>query len=640
LKRLYAKIFQDLSNMLLIFLKHNKHVIPRALLPLLSVIFLFAPCAVGTSSAQNQREELGQAIAAFEKLSKDTGRGMQREPWEKQAAEFERIKKLPGNFAAEAFFYEARSHEELADRSKKNADYIQATRLYGRLAQDYPRHALADNALFNQSMILSGPLKEPAKAVKILDTLIAQYPKSDMYAEAVRLRDSLRPDVKATPAAGQAPGTTVTPAAQVDKTPGSANSPQTANPHQNKDFQYPKGTIGVVNAKTPATGALLSLLSWDADRQLFTLTIGFAGQAKYNSSILPPASSAANTSGRLVLDLQDTQLDPTVKRHLRFKDLPVSGVRVSEQNAKTTRLVLDLNQVSSYKITVLYKPYQLKVEISADKILEGGNSLKPSAGSQLTTPARPAGPAASGGSTGGKAPAAGTIVEQLGLGIKTVVVDAGHGGTDPGAIGNGITESKYTLEIAQLLGKRLQSKGFTVIYSRNSDKRIDLKERTTLANEKKADVFISIHLNSSRNKDALGLETYYLDAARSDAASVVAARENAVDVNATSDLQFILSDLTRNSKRDESKALSTLVLDRTVARLKNSGFSVRNNGVRSAPFYVLMGARMPAFLIEVGYLSNNADAGRLKNKKYLESLADGITEGIVAYRGRINAIRP
>ncbi|MDR2825278.1 MAG: N-acetylmuramoyl-L-alanine amidase, partial [Deltaproteobacteria bacterium] len=610
-------------------MKYNKLVIPGALVSLLSVIFFFAPCAVGTSSAQNQREELGRAIADFEKLSKDTNRGMQREPWEKQAAEFERIKKLPGNFAAEAFFYEARSHEELADRSKKGADYTQAARLYGRLVQDYPRHALADNALFNQSMILSGPLKEPAKAVKILDTLIAQYPKSDMYAEAVRLRDSLRPNVKALPDARPAAGSAATPAVPVDKTPRSADSPQTPNPSKDKDFQYPKGTIGVVNAKAPASGALLSLLSWDANRQLFTLTIGFAGQAKYNSSILPPVSSAANTSGRLVLDLQDTQLEPTVKKHLRFKDLPVSGVRISEQNAKTTRLVLDLNQVSSYKITVLYKPYQLKVEISADKILEGGNSLRPSASSQLTAPG------ASGGGASGKAPATGTIVEQLGLGIKTVVVDAGHGGTDPGAIGNGITESQYTLEIAQLLGKRLQSKGFTVIYSRNSDKRIDLKERTTLANEKKADIFISIHLNSSRNKDALGLETYYLDVARSDAASVVAARENAVDVNATSDLQFILSDLTRNSKRDESKALSTLVLDRTIARLKASGFGVRHNGVRSAPFYVLMGARMPAFLIEVGYLSNSADAGRLKNKKYLESLADGITEGLVAYRGRI-----
>jgi N-acetylmuramoyl-L-alanine amidase len=410
-------------------------------------------------------------------------------------------------------------------------------------------------------------------------------------------------------------------------------------------FQHPKGTVGVVNAKAPASGGLLSLLSWEAEDGLFTLTIGFAGQAKYKSSLLPPTGQTATGTGRLVLDLLNTRLDPGVKKQLRFKDLLISEVRVNELNAETTRLALDLNNVRSYKISPLYKPYRLKLELSADQNLKGGSAINlPSkAGAAADATSGAAGAAAGSASlsnTGGKTAGTGSIVEQLGLGIKTVVVDAGHGGTDPGAIGNGITENKYTLTIALLLGKRLKDKGFNVIYTRNSDKKLDLKERTTLANEQKADIFISIHLNSSVKKDALGLEAYYLDVARSDAASVVAARENAVDVNATSDLQFILSDLTRNSKRDESHALSDLVLDCAIARLKKNGFDVRHNGVRSAPFFVLMGARMPAFLIEVGYLSNSADAARLKNKKYLENLADGIAEGIVAYRNRINAIKP
>jgi N-acetylmuramoyl-L-alanine amidase len=437
-----------------------------------------------------------------------------------------------------------------------------------------------------------------------------------MKNEASRLRDSLTPDGK--PAVNR-PGTAA-------PEPGRKNTSATGI------FQYPKGTVGVVNAKTPTSGALLSLLSWDADKQLFTLTIGFAGKAKYTSSVLPPASQTVDGgTGRLVLDLLNTRLDPGVKKQLRFANLPVSEVRVSAQSGSTTRLVLDLTQAQSYKITPLYNPYRLKLEISADKTLSGGNLLKPAAGASAGKPS---------GNPGSKSAAPGNIAQQLGLGIKTIAVDAGHGGSDPGAIGNGITESKYTLEIALLLGKRLQSRGFTVIYTRENDKKLDLKERTTLANERKADIFISIHLNSSVKKDALGLETYYLDVARSDAASVVAARENAVDVNATSDLQFILSDLTRNAKRDESRAIATLVLERTVAKLKSGGFKVKHNGVRSAPFFVLMGARMPAFLIEVGYLSNSADAARLKNRKYLESLADGIAEGLLAYRAKINSIKP
>jgi N-acetylmuramoyl-L-alanine amidase len=604
-----------LTDMPVTFFKHKQLPAAALFAPLLSLFFLFAPFAVGTGLTQNQRDELGAAIGKFERLTKDSGRGMQREAWERQAAEFERIKKMPGNFSTEAFFYEARSHEELADRSKRTTDYIMAARLYSRLAQDYPRHALADNALFNQAVILSGPLKQPDEASTVLNSLLARYPNGDMKNEALRLRDSLtaggKPAVSRPGAAAPEPGRKSTSAAGI--------------------FQYPKGTVGVVNAKTPASGALLSLLSWDADQQLFSLTIGFAGKAKYTSSVLPPAPQAADGTGRLVLDLLDTRLDPGVKKQLRFTNLPVSEVRVSAQSGAATRLVLDLTQAQSYKITPLYNPYRLKLEISADKPLAGGHQLKPAAGASAGRPA---------GNPGAKPAVPGNIAQQLGLGIKTIAVDAGHGGTDPGAIGNGITESKYTLEIALLLGKRLQSKGFTVIYTRESDKKLDLKERTTLANERKADIFISIHLNSSVKKDALGLEAYYLDVARSDAASVVAARENAVDVNATSDLQFILSDLTRNAKRDESRAIATLVLERTVTKLKSGGFSVKHNGVRSAPFFVLMGARMPAFLIEVGYLSNRADAARLKNKKYLESLADGIAEGLLAYRVKINSIKP
>jgi len=233
----------------------------------------------------------------------------------------------------------------------------------------------------------------------------------------------------------------------------------------------------------------------------------------------------------------------------------------------------------------------------------------------------------------------GSIAEQLGLGINTVVIDAGHGGKDPGAHGGGIKESKYTLNLAKMVGQRLQKQGIKVLYTRDSDKYIALEDRTSLANNRKADIFISIHVNSSNNKTHNGLETYYLDVARSDAAAVVAARENAVGVNQTNDLQFILSDLTRNTKRDESLELARTVQRYTLQHLSMGGFKVNDNGVRSAPFYVLMGARMPAFLVEVGYLSNSNDLVLLKNSKYMERLADGISAGIMAYKKKLVSVK-
>ena len=162
-----------------------------------------------------------------------------------------------------------------------------------------------------------------------------------------------------------------------------------------------------------------------------------------------------------------------------------------------------------------------------------------------------------------------------------------------------------------------------------------LEKRTELANAKKVDLFISLHVNSSTDKNLHGLETYFLDLARSSGAATVAARENAVSVKSISDLQFILTDLMLNAKQQESHELSRMVHSSAHAKVQRAGFAVADNGVRSAPFYVLMGARMPAVLVEIGYLSNADEAKRLQSEKYLEMLSDGLTAGVVAYKNKL-----
>jgi N-acetylmuramoyl-L-alanine amidase len=364
---------------------------------------------------------------------------------------------------------------------------------------------------------------------------------------------------------------------------------------------------------------LLSYLEWSGDSSELVLTLGFAGRAKYRRDTLPP-EPAQRLPVRVRLDLLNTSPAANLRRNITLTGTPLSAINISAPSGGITRVELDPGGARSYKVSVLDNPYRLQVRFNAEQILPGAEDLR--------SLARPSGRTASGGNLG----------EQLGLVVKTILIDAGHGGRDPGAVGNSLREADITLKLADALGNILKKQGFNVIYTRTGDYYVPLEDRTSLANSKKADLFISIHVNSSTNKEAAGLETYYLDVARSDAAALVAARENSVNVNSTSDLQFILSDLARNGKKEESMAVARLLQQASLKKVRQAGFQIRDSGVRSAIFHVLMGARMPACLIEIGYLSNSADAARLKNPKYIQALAEGISSGIVEYRASISAL--
>ena len=231
-----------------------------------------------------------------------------------------------------------------------------------------------------------------------------------------------------------------------------------------------------------------------------------------------------------------------------------------------------------------------------------------------------------------KAPPAKTVMEQLGLTVRTIMLDAGHGGNDPGARAAGITEKHFALAMARRVGALLQKEGFTVLYTRTTDTYIPLRDRTDMANNKKADLFISIHVNANPNSAVRGLETYYLGEARTRSAQLVAARENGVSVRNVSDLQFILTDFMLSSKVKESRHLANSVHNGILRRLRGVKLAAHDNGVRSAPFYVLMGARMPAILVEFGYITNAHDAANLKNDAFLQRQAEGLVQGIKQYR--------
>ena len=211
-----------------------------------------------------------------------------------------------------------------------------------------------------------------------------------------------------------------------------------------------------------------------------------------------------------------------------------------------------------------------------------------------------------------------SLTRALGLKISRIVIDPGHGGHDTGTIGpHGLMEKDLCLDVALRLGREIEEKlpGAEVIYTRKDDTFIPLEQRTAIANEAKADLFISIHANSSHDEAARGIETYYLNFATSEESMEVAARENALAQESLHDLQDIIKKIARNEKVEESKELASDIQDSLTHRLQLVSQDERNRGVKKAPFVVLIGANMPSVLSEISFISNPSDEKLLKQDR-------------------------
>jgi N-acetylmuramoyl-L-alanine amidase len=225
-----------------------------------------------------------------------------------------------------------------------------------------------------------------------------------------------------------------------------------------------------------------------------------------------------------------------------------------------------------------------------------------------------------------------SLAQQLGLGIGTIVLDPGHGGKDPGAIAFGMKEKDIVLKTGKRLAVHLREKlGATVILTRKDDSFMPLEERTAIANTNSADLFVSLHINAHPSPDIRGFETYFLNLTTNAEAMRVAARENATSTHQLSDLQDILSDILQNSKINESSRLAERVHQSIDSGFSESHFALKNMGVKQAPFYVLIGAEMPAILIEIAFISNPDDAKLLGDDQFIDKLAEQISDGISQY---------
>jgi N-acetylmuramoyl-L-alanine amidase len=234
-----------------------------------------------------------------------------------------------------------------------------------------------------------------------------------------------------------------------------------------------------------------------------------------------------------------------------------------------------------------------------------------------------------------------TLTRTLGLKIGRIVIDPGHGGHDTGTIGpTGLMEKDLCLDVALRLGKIIQQRlpGAEVVYTRSDDTFIPLEERTRVANESKADLFISIHANSSHDHAARGIETYYLNLKGSPDAMEVAARENATAQESVHDLEDIVKKIARSEKIDESREFAADIQESLAKRIQKLNKTVKDRGVRKAPFVVLVGADMPSILTEISFLSNPADEQLLKKPEHRQRVAEGLYQGMANYLQSLNSM--
>ncbi len=306
---------------------------------------------------------------------------------------------------------------------------------------------------------------------------------------------------------------------------------------------------------------------------------------------------------RLYFDLKNSRISKEIKTDLPVGDGILKTVRAGQFNQDTVRVVLDLEEISDFKVFVLDEPVRLVIDVYGND--KAANTQDIAA-------------------------------------VKTIVLDPGHGGHDPGAVGpNGLYEKDIVLDIALKVRTILsKNKNFRILLTRDKDVFIPLEERTAFANSKNADLFISIHANASPRKTASGVETYLLNWTNDEESIRIAARENAISLKKMkeqmkkykSDVAIMLSDLRRDLKRDESIKLANYVQESIVSTLGENYNDIKNLGVKNALFYVLFGARMPSVLAEVSFISNPLEENLLSKESYREYIAQAIADGIDTYR--------
>ncbi|MCC7008890.1 MAG: N-acetylmuramoyl-L-alanine amidase [Acidobacteria bacterium] len=570
---------------------------------------------------------------------------------------------------------------------------------YEAIVRAHPRTGYADNALWQAAGMYalafekSGNVRDREQAVRTLSWLKREYPTSALVRQVPARLASLRAPDRSAPSKAASDGTTARPAVtRATAAPTPAPTPPSTPP---RSAETPAASVPPVKPaeKTPADVAAAQPAELEAPSVSVPLPAPALAAAsdtpsspsvrKITHSRLPKgdrltielsseavyATRRSANPDRLTVDLVNADVAAGIsERVTTLSGVLFKSVQVSRTINQNTRFVLDVTGNPRYSTFPLYNPFRLVIDVESDEALPDdvppapivATKMAPSRPGRIVTdgPADAAPPAASAATApGARAPASApssanapappsatsrgefSIARQLGLGVARIVIDPGHGGYDPGAQANGVTESTLVLDVALRLEKLLLEKpGFEVVLTRRTDRFIPLEERTAIAQREAADMFISIHANSSPQSSTRGLETYYLDFASNPQAEAVAARENASSAQTMRLLPELVKAITLNNKLDESRELARQVQAALVKRLAGPNKAIKDFGVKRAPFVVLIGAEMPSVLAEVSFLTNRTDASLLKQAAHRQRIALALFEAVQSYRSSLKKI--
>jgi N-acetylmuramoyl-L-alanine amidase len=567
------------------------------------------------------------------------------------------------NEVPEALIAIAQLYTEMGERFGRNY-YQNAADSYRFLLREYPGSRHIPDAMLVCAKLQRDQLADYAGATQTYKDFLKRFPRSprkleaqEGVAELALLENSSKPS----------------PDKEKDKdnATSDAASAEAVLPKDESSDALPTSSSSPHSVGIPRLRRIRSAVTEDATR----VTIDLEDVVHYNSGRL-------ENPERIFFDLREARLTSEVAREVAHENANVDGdvltaIRVAQNHAGVVRIVLNVNHVKEYVASVSPNPPQLLIDLYRKQpppaILKIARASHNSSNIHETTElrgreastiepdgmsdtlVRPSQPTALKVSKSTSKPdldqpaiapqpthdGQSTLTRALGLKIGRIVIDAGHGGHDTGTIGpTGLMEKDLCLDVALRLSKIIKQRlpGAEVVLTRSDDSFIPLEERTAIANEAHADLFISIHANSSQDHGARGIETYYLNLKGSPEAMEVAARENAVANVGIHDLEDLVKKIARNEKIDESKEFAEDIQASLSQRVQKGNKTVKNRGVRKAPFVVLIGADMPSILTEISFLSNPADEQLLKQPENRQRVAEGLYQGVASYLQSLNSV--
>lgn len=513
-------------------------------------------------------------------------------------------------------------------------DFESAVEYYKRVYSEFPESNLADDALYYIGKLYLEVENDTDTAIKYFRLIREKYPKGDYYDRAITILNSV-PDSDQS----ETPSKDTGEEKKKELSKGKEENIQSLT--QKESIETTQKALSVLNE------VQLKLGDKGAVCELFT-----SSPVRYVYKELPEDSKAGKPP-RIYIDLIDTQLSEKVNKFYSVEKGFLKAVRVGQFADGTVRIVFDLMSIQTYLIYSAENPDRIvmhfgevdnvvplniskaqekkgqsveavkseAVKEEDNKIDEINNKIIESIKTNLKK------------NTEEKKIDSIPLSKQLGLKVKRIVIDPGHGGEDQGAVGkSGLKEKDVVLDISLELAKIIRKNtDIEVILTRETDTFIKLSERATIAREKKADLFISVHANANKNKKFSGVEVYYLNNTDDRASQKVAMLENINSDKSISDLKMTLLDLAISANVDESMRLAQYVQDGVVSKLKKKYPDVKDRGVKYALFYVLFGTEIPSILVETSFISNPLEEKRLKSKEYKRLIAEGIYEGILKY---------